>query len=97
MIKPAKYRRYGKGYVLNVLRREILAARLKHLGRGAGAPDLRQGEAPGRQRATFCRYASSTAMQRLQFVGHGSALTGSLPQFFHVIVQRKRFLNQRLT
>jgi hypothetical protein len=29
MTKPAKYRRYGKGYVLNVLRREILAARLK--------------------------------------------------------------------
>ncbi|MCG2621775.1 hypothetical protein LVY72_07565 [Arthrobacter sp. I2-34] len=29
MTKPTKYRRYGKGYVFNVLRREILAARLK--------------------------------------------------------------------
>lgn len=29
MTKPTKYRQHGKGYVLNVLRREILAARLK--------------------------------------------------------------------
>ncbi|MCG2623000.1 hypothetical protein LVY72_13945 [Arthrobacter sp. I2-34] len=29
MTKPTKYRQYGKGYVFNVLRREIRAARLK--------------------------------------------------------------------
>jgi hypothetical protein len=29
MTQPTSYRRYGEGYVPNVLRREIMAARLK--------------------------------------------------------------------